>query len=113
MNDKLKNEIIQKNDFCWPVGIEKAEVRIPDGESGSRPISYISTEELAEAMYKIADKSFGIKKEDLFVATARIYGFSRIGGNITQALQLALDELNAHQKVNIANDKVNVVKETY
>jgi very-short-patch-repair endonuclease len=112
LNGKLKDEIVLKNDFCWPTNAMRAEVRIPDDEGRNRPISYISTDELSEAMYKIADKSFGIKQDDLFVTTARLYGFNRTGGNITQALQLALDKLNEDQRVNIINDKVTVVKES-
>jgi very-short-patch-repair endonuclease len=112
LNGNLKDEIVRKDDFCWPTAARKAEVRIPKDDCGNRPITYISTDELAEAMYEIADKSFGIKRDDLFVTTARLYGFNRTGGNITLALQLAMDKLDEDQKVNITNDKVTVIKES-
>jgi len=38
-------------------------------------------------MFVIAKKSFGITKSDLYVVTARVYGFNRTGGNITQSME--------------------------
>lgn len=111
LNQKLKDEVIRKGDFCWLANAKDIIVRIPNDECGNRPITYISTEELEEAMYRIADKSFGIKQDDLFVLTARVYGFNRTGDNITLAMLLAMDKLIENKKVEIINDKVTVIKE--
>jgi hypothetical protein len=65
------------------------EVKIPKPNGVIRPIGYISKEELGEAMISKTNQSYGIKADDLLVATARAFGFNRTGGNITQAMQAA------------------------
>jgi very-short-patch-repair endonuclease len=108
LNKGLKNEIQIKDSFYWPKGITTAKVRIPGPQNLVRPIKYISTEELAEAMWKIASRSFGIEKDNLFVVTARVFGFNRTGGNITQNMQKALDHLVLLNKVKNTGEKVIV-----
>ena len=44
-------------------------------------------------MYEIVKDCFGIMQKDLFIATGRIFGFSRIGDNITQKMEIALQYL--------------------
>jgi hypothetical protein len=38
-------------------------------------------------MFVIAGNSFGITKSDLYVVTARVFGFNRTGINITQSME--------------------------
>ncbi|KUO72199.1 MAG: hypothetical protein APF81_17045 [Desulfosporosinus sp. BRH_c37] len=83
----LKDVVVKKGDFCWHKNTKEIEVKIPSLYGESRAINYICTEELAEAMFVIAKKSFGITKSDLYVVTARVYGFNRTGGNITQSME--------------------------
>lgn len=104
--NRLHNELELKEDFYWLKGSNKVKVRIPNDDSGNRPIIYISTEELAKAMFVIANKSFGIMKDDLYVATARTFGFSRTGGNINQALQKASDYIVRIGKVKESDGKI-------
>ncbi len=56
-------------------------------------LSIIFVLELAEAMFIIAGKSFGITRNDLYVVTARTFGFNRTGGNILQAMERACSYL--------------------
>ncbi|HEY5525533.1 MAG TPA: DUF3320 domain-containing protein, partial [Clostridium sp.] len=87
LNNNLEDRVIKKGDFCWNKNIKKIEVKIPLLNGNGRAINYISREELAEAMFVIVGKSFGITKSDLYVITARAFGFNRTGGNITQAME--------------------------
>lgn len=87
LDKNLENKVIKKEDFCWHKNVKEIKVKIPCKDGDGRGINYISMEELAEAMFVIAGKSFGISKRNLYVVTARTFGFNRTGGNITQALE--------------------------
>ena len=89
LNRNLKDVVIKKGDFCWHKNVKEIKVKIPPMDGDGRAINYISTEELAEAMFVITEKSFGITKSDLYVVTARVFGFNRTGGNITQSMERA------------------------
>ncbi len=90
---RLAKDINYRGNFYWPVNEDLVKVRISKSKDEGRKIEHISTEEIAEAMYVVATKSFGIHNKDLFVATARVFGFNRTGGNIAQAMQVACDYL--------------------
>jgi|GEM_PF-246447 len=87
LNENLKDMIIKNGDFCWHKNVNEITVKMPSLNGDARAINYISTEELAEAMFVIAGKSFGIKKGDLYVATARTFGFNRTGVKINQSME--------------------------
>jgi very-short-patch-repair endonuclease len=89
VNKVLYDEIEIRNGFYWPKGEQKVIVRIPFGGEGERLISIISLEEIAEALYIIAGKSFGILEKDLYVTTSRVFGFNRTGKVITEQLENA------------------------
>lgn len=105
MNNKLSNSVERKGNFCWIKGTNIVSARIPH-RCNSRPISYISTKEITEAMFKIASKIFGIAMEDLFVLIARAYGFNRTGGNLTLAMQQACEYLINTDRVKNTGGKV-------
>lgn len=105
LNKNLKDLVMKKEGFCWHKNVNEIKVKIPlDGHS--RAINYISTEELAEAMFNIAGKSFGITKSDLYVVTARVFGFSRTGGNITQSMENACLYLLENGRVKEVDGKI-------
>ena len=72
----------------------------------NRKIDQISVEELAEAMFIISKKSFGILHNDLYQATARTFGFNRTGGNIHAALDLAYNYLISMNRVENNGGKI-------
>lgn len=108
LNRNLKDKVVKKGDFYWYKDINKLEVRIPPLDGNARTISYISVEELAEAMFVIVGKSFGITKNDLYTITARIFGFNRVGGNITQSLEKACLYLMESGRVKEVDKKIVV-----
>jgi hypothetical protein len=105
---RLKDSLIKKEDFCWIKGLKAIKVKIPIPNGECRPINYISTEELAEAMYEIAVKSVGIAKKDLYVVTARAFGFNRTGGNIIVAMEKTCMYLIEEGKVKEVDEKIIV-----
>ena len=50
-------------------------------------------------MYCVASKCYGIKAEDLFVATSREFGFNRTGSNITNSMQIAYNYLFKSERI--------------
>ncbi|MCG9969939.1 DUF4011 domain-containing protein [Pelotomaculum terephthalicicum JT] len=106
INNKLYNSVERKGNFCWVKNTNNIPVRIPQPYDNGRPINYISTEEIAEAMFQIASKSFGITLDGLYVATARAFGFNRTGGNINLAMQKACDFLIKTGRVKNSGGKI-------
>ena len=111
LNGHLQNEIVKDGDFLSPKNVTTIFVRVPmENSNYTRPIHYISYIELAEAMLCVAKKSYGIKSEDLFVKTAREFGFNRTGTNITQAFQAAYVYLKEKGKVKeVDGNKVIII----
>lgn len=93
LNFSLKDDVEIINDFCWSKLNKAVKVRIPEKNGEIRPINHICKEELAEAMKVIAERSIGINEEELFLITAREFGFQRCGDNIKQAMIESRDYL--------------------
>ena len=95
-NTELAGIIKQNNDFVTMVDFdfEHLQVRVPNSKDYYiRPIIYISDEELAKAMSIIVQHSFGIDPENLFVETAREFGFKRTGEKITSSLRRVYNDM--------------------
>ncbi|SFS07432.1 DUF4011 domain-containing protein [Anaeromicropila populeti] len=105
---KYCNSVFKKGEFCWLKDSDDVTVRIPT-DLVSRPIQYIAVEELGEAMLTVISNSFGIAKDDLFVATARIFGFNRTGGNIQSAMNETYEYLQKNSKIRLLDNKVALV----
>ena len=86
-----------------------SKVRIPKPNDVGRKIEFISTEEIAEAMYIVTSKSFGIYRKDLYTSTARVFGFNRTGGNIFQAMEDSYNYLVNNHRVKEIDGKITLV----
>lgn len=86
--------IIQKKNFITLVDFDNLQVRIPNStEDYIRHIANISDDELSLAMTTIVEHSFGILPEDLFIETARVFGFKRTGENIISSLRRVYNDM--------------------
>lgn len=98
-----------KNDFVIIKDFTDAKVRIPNPDDDYlRPIAYICDEELALAMKTIAQNSFGITPDDLFIVTARELGFKRTGENIISSLRKVYQQMLESGEVTEVDGKVNI-----
>lgn len=104
-------ETHENNEFIGLKTCESVKVRVPN-PSGNyvRNIKHISHVELGLAMKTIAQKSFGIIRDDLFIATAREFGFKRTGGNINFSLQNVYDHMLKVGEIREIDGKVQVLK---
>ena len=63
----------------------------------------------ALAMKTIALHSFGITPDDLFIVTAREFGFKRTGENIIYSLRKVYEQMQTHGEVTEVDRKVQIV----
>ena len=108
---RLKGMITEdKNDFVRIKDFADVRVRIPNPDDDYlRPIAYICNEELALAMKTIAKHSFGITPDDLFIVTAREFGFKRTGENIIYSLRKVYQQMLKDGEVTEIDGKVHMV----
>ena len=104
---ELGREIVQKGGFFYPASYSDIPVRIPN----SRTINHISVDEIAQAMKTIIKTCIGATPETICAEAARAFGFSRLGPNITAAMEEALELLLEMQFARILEGKVVPVKE--
>ncbi|RNC29234.1 MAG: ATP-dependent RecD-like DNA helicase [Candidatus Dichloromethanomonas elyunquensis] len=103
---KSLKSVVRKGDFFYPSGYTKV---IPKATGNTRPINYINTDELAEAMLVIVSNTYGILKDSLLQSTAREYGFGRTGEKIQITLQKAYAFLLKSGRVKETDGKVVAV----
>lgn len=106
----LQEKIIEDKDgFIRIKDFKDVKVRIPNPDDDYlRPIAYICNEELALAMKTIVQHSFGITPNDLFIVTAREFGFKRTGENIINSLQCVYKQMIENNQFIEVDGKVKI-----
>lgn len=97
----------RKGDFIWDN--HQSEIRPGVAtENMSRAIDYIAVEEIARAMYILIDISYGIDKDALFDATARLFGFQRIARKISDSFETAFLLLKKQKQIKQTDGKLSL-----
>ena len=106
----LKDMISEDKDgFIRIKDFKDIRVRIPNPDDDYlRSIIYICDDELALAMKTIVQHSFGITPDDLFIVTAREFGFKRTGENIISSLRKVYQQMLRNGDVGEVDGKVQV-----
>lgn len=99
---RMKSEVELRNNFIFPIPMKNIVIKTPN----DRKIDYVSTEELAEAMYIIAGKCVGSTKISLIQEVSRTYGYNRIGEKINLAMQKAFDSLLHSRRIDEIEGKI-------
>ena len=102
---QISNRVIRKGDFLYPAIYWEIPIRMPN----ERKIQHISTDELSAAMLKILKTCVGTTREALASETARVYGFSRSGQNISAAMSTAIQKLIDTGKVTEVEGKLRLL----
>lgn len=110
MAQKLSGQVVVDNDrFVRLLPLTPIVVRIPKEYETPRPIEYIHTEEVAMAMTRIIEKSFGITEEDLASECARAFGFERKGPKIKVKTDAAIKWLVDNKRIRIIDGKAQLI----
>ena len=111
LNHRLGDRIAEDwYNFVRTKDLINIKVRVPNpADDYLRPITYICNEELALAMKTIAQHSFGITPDDLFIVTAREFGFKRTGENIIYSLRKVFQQMLKNGEVTEIDGKVQIV----
>jgi hypothetical protein len=64
--------------------------RIPNTNVPKRNLEDIAKEEIVNGIKDILTKQFSLPKEDLIKEVARIFGYSRISGNVEECINLGI-----------------------
>lgn len=102
---------VDNEHFVRLLSMTSIVVRIPKKFETPRPIEYIHTEEVAMAMTKIIEKSFGITEEDLASECARVFGFERKGPKIKVKTDAAIKWLVDNKRIRIIDGKTQLIGE--
>lgn len=107
---KLSNCVVVDNDrFVRLLPLSPTVVRIPNEFEPPRPIEYIHTEEVAMAMIKIIERSFGITEDDLASECACAFGFERKGPKIKVKTDVAIKWLVDNKRIRIIDGKAQLI----
>jgi len=109
---RLRGKVqVDKEQFIRLLPLTPISVRIPDVYDTPRPMDFIHTEEIAAAMIRIIDGSFGITEDDLATESARVFGFERKGPKIKAKTDAAIKYLVNNGKVKIIDGKAQLTGE--
>lgn len=90
----------------WVNASQAADFKIFRTDSG-REIVDIPLVEIVNAMRYVIDQQIAIDKDTLKRLTANMLGFNRMGTNISQTIEAALDRLSQQGYVVVADEKVS------
>ena len=93
---QLQFKCTTQNDavFYW-LSIQEPEsydtFRVPGEDDQKRNAEDIAKEEIANGIKEVLNNQISLPQEDLIKEVAHIFGFSRTGGNVEQAIQTGID----------------------
>ena len=85
-----QNHFARRDLFLWPNGMETPPVRT-DREDELRDIDLICHEEIGRGAGMLLKAQFGMSREDLFVQTARLFGFGSTSQRVADRIGTAID----------------------
>ncbi len=92
-------QVTQRDEWLWPIGLDKPVVRAPDQGDEPRPIELIAPEEIAEAAYLCIVEARSLSEEDVIRETAQLLGYSRSSNKIEPAVRSAIELLRADKRI--------------
>lgn len=103
-----KNESHQV--FYWSEDISWDNLQnYRDNTSEKRSIDDISQEEIKLAIMEAMEMNLSLSKEELVRMTSKTFGFMKVGNQIDQIINLAIEALIKSDKLKLNNDRINLV----
>jgi very-short-patch-repair endonuclease len=94
-------QIVQRDAWLWPIGLEKPIVRAPDQGDEPRPIEWIAPDEIVEAAYLCVEEARSLSDEDLIRETAQLLGYARSSAKIEAIMREAIGRLTASGRIEV------------
>ena len=110
VNGSLSGKVILEESFVSFADDAKPEPRRSPLGQPDRNIEHISVREIAAAMEIVLRGSYGMEQSVLFLETARIFGFERMGSKIRIRCDLALEWMRAQGKICLTQEKVQLLE---
>ena len=98
--------ILRRDGFIMLDNVEKIPFRIPGSE---RKIEEIHPQELADGMRTLIKQDGAVDKKSLFQAIAKLLGINRLGSNVYECLENALNQIGDGFK--IEGERISPVKD--
>jgi very-short-patch-repair endonuclease len=93
LRDLETNRHIERNGAFWALtGAADVVVGGPSSDGWVREVKYISDEEISRAFARILEQAFSLSDDELIQQTARLFGFSRTGGDINRRFQIVTEQ---------------------
>jgi REase_MTES_1575/Protein of unknown function (DUF3320)/AAA domain len=96
VGDELESRgrLVKDEGIWWRGDQDTFFIRTPtEDPSTLRPVAHVPAEELRAAAYRLTRDAGAITPDDLRIAVARFFGWSRNGTDITAAIDAAIDDL--------------------
>ncbi len=91
IQENLSSQMYIHDDFYYLKSDDPLPVRVPSTGSDTRPIQYISKNELAQAIQRLYQNNPSITVSELQKDTANLFGFIKMGSKIKYAIQDAFN----------------------
>lgn len=85
--------------FAWPLGMDVPPVRWRGSDDAVTSAELICVEEVTQAAILLLQREFGIPLDDLPAATLRAMGFKRIGPQLAELGNVAVQQAAAAQRI--------------
>ena len=100
--EKMRDAVKLIHGYYTLVNFMEAQART----AGDREIDQIYPDELEADLAFVIQQAYGMERQEVITATARMMGYQRTGQKIISHLNEALDRLQAKNKITIVHDKV-------
>lgn len=110
----LANELngktwVDRDGFARLLPLEPVRVRIPVEGAPIRHVELIHPEEVAQAMIRILNCSFGLGQNDLFLECLRLFGFERITARNRERLSEGYSYLLNKNRIRAVDGKIQLI----
>ena len=104
-----------QGDFLWRLEHDTVIIRsrsgpLPDTAKSLRQVDRIAPEEIAEALYRVVDDSFAIRRDEAIDEACRLFGFKRVDAKTTRRFKPILNRLVKNKKLQIADGLLRVCR---
>ena len=95
------------DDFLDVPGRDHAPVRVPAHGVGERTAGQVPDVEIQAAFHHLLKDAGTITRDDLFISTARTFGWNRRGQDITQRLDWVLRRLRERGEISVNGETIS------